>query len=51
VVERLGHIPRPGEQVKVGDATLTVVRADARAVREILITPARPLDSEQARRR
>jgi putative hemolysin len=51
VVERLGHIPRPGEQVKAGEATLTVVRADARAVREILITPARPLDSEQARRR
>ena len=51
VVERLGHIPRPGEQVKAGEATLTVVRADARAVREILITPSRPLDIEQARRR
>ena len=51
VVERLGHIPRPGEQLKAGEATLTVVRADARAVREILITPARPLDAEQARRR
>jgi putative hemolysin len=51
VVERLGHIPRPGEQLKAGEATLTVVRADARAVREILITPLRPLDAEQARRR
>jgi CBS domain containing-hemolysin-like protein len=51
VVERLGHIPRPGEQLKAGEATLTVVRADARAVREILITPVRPLDAEQARRR
>ena len=51
VVERLGHIPRPGEQLKAGEATLTVVRADARAVREILITPARPLHPEQARRR
>jgi putative hemolysin len=51
VVERLGHIPRPGEQLKAGEATLTVVRADARAVREILITPAQPLDAEQARRR
>jgi len=51
VVERLGHIPRPGEQLKAGAATLTVVRADARAVREILITPARPLQAEQARRR
>jgi CBS domain containing-hemolysin-like protein len=51
VVERLGHIPRPGEQLKAGEATLTVVRADARAVREILITPTRPLIAEQARRR
>ncbi len=51
VVERLGHIPRPGEQLKAGEATLTVVRADARAVREILITPAQPLDAERARRR
>ena len=51
VVERLGHIPRPGEQLKAGEATLTVVRADARAVREILITPARPLQAEPARRR
>jgi putative hemolysin len=51
VVERLGHIPRPGEQLKAGEATLTVVRADARAVREILITPVRPLNAEQARRR
>ena len=51
VVERLGHIPRPGEQLKAGEATLTVVRADARAVREILITPLRPLGAEQARRR
>lgn len=51
VVERLGHIPRPGEQLKAGDATLTVVRADARAVREVVITPGRPLSPEQARRR
>jgi len=51
VVERLGHIPRPGEQLKAGEATLTVVRADARAVREILITPLRPLDAEQTHRR
>jgi putative hemolysin len=51
VVERLGHIPRPGEQLKAGEATLTVVRADARAVREILITPTRPLNPEPARRR
>lgn len=51
VVERLGHIPRPGEQLKAGGATLTVVRADSRAVRELIVTPARPLRPEQARRR
>lgn len=51
VVERLGHIPRPGEQLKAGDTTLTVMRADARAVREVLLTPRRPLSTEQARRR
>ena len=27
VVERLGHIPKPGEQLKAGEATITVVRA------------------------
>jgi putative hemolysin len=51
VVERLGHIPRPGEQLKAGEATITVVRADTRAVREVLITPGRPVGMEQARRR
>lgn len=51
VVERLGHIPRPGEQLKAGDATLTVVRADARAVRELVVTPERPLAPEHPRRR
>ncbi len=51
VVERLGHIPRTGEQLKAGDATLTVMRADARAVREILVTLAQPLRPEQMRRR
>lgn len=51
VVERLGHIPKPGEQLKVGDLTATVTRADARAVREVLIRLARPLRSERTRRR
>ncbi|HTW89557.1 MAG TPA: hemolysin family protein [Candidatus Binataceae bacterium] len=51
VVERLGHIPKPGEQLKVGDLTATVTRADARAVRELLIRLARPLRSERSRRR
>ncbi|SRR5579875_526838 len=51
VVERLGHIPKPGEQLKVGDLTITVTRADARAVREVLIRLARPMPSERVRRR
>jgi magnesium and cobalt exporter, CNNM family len=37
VVERLGHIPKPGEQLKSGDLTITVARSDARAVREVVI--------------
>lgn len=37
VVERLGHIPKPGEQVKAGNVTITVVRSDARAVREVVL--------------
>ena len=34
VVERLGHIPKPGEQLSVADVTIRVTRADARAVRD-----------------
>ena len=37
VIERLGHIPKPGEQLKSGDLTITVARSDARAVREVVI--------------
>jgi len=32
VVERLGHIPKPGEKIIEGDSTITVTRSDARAV-------------------
>jgi CBS domain containing-hemolysin-like protein len=51
VVERLGHISKPGEQLKVGDLTITVTRADARAVREVLIRLARPMRPERVRQR
>jgi magnesium and cobalt exporter, CNNM family len=51
VVERLGHIPKPGEQLKVGDLTIMVTRADARAVREVIIRLARPLRPDRTRRR
>ena len=52
VVERLGHIPKPGEQLKAGEVTHhggaqpTLARCA-----KILITPTRPLNPEQTRRR
>jgi CBS domain containing-hemolysin-like protein len=51
VVERLGHIPKPGEQLNSGDVTITVVRSDARAVREVVLHLDRPLRPEIMRRR
>jgi CBS domain containing-hemolysin-like protein len=51
VVERLGHIPKPGEQLKAGDVMITVARSDERAVREVVLHLDRPLLAEQARRR
>ncbi len=51
VVERLGHIPKPGEQVNVGEFTITVTRSDARAVREVVLTLPSQLRAEQLRRR
>jgi CBS domain containing-hemolysin-like protein len=50
VVERLGHIPKPGEQLKAGDLTITVARSDARAVREVIVHLARPLRADHVRR-
>jgi CBS domain containing-hemolysin-like protein len=50
VVERLGHIPKPGEQLKAGDATITVARSDARAVREVVLHLERPLRLEPTQR-
>ncbi|MBF6568158.1 MAG: HlyC/CorC family transporter [Candidatus Binataceae bacterium] len=51
VVERLGHIAKPGEQFKVGDVTITVTRSDARAVREVIIGLDRPLRVDRTRHR
>ncbi len=51
VVERLGHIPKPGEQIKVGNVTITVVRSDARAVREVVLHREGPGDFDELRRR
>ena len=51
VVEQLGHIPKPGEQLSVDDLTIRVTRADARAVRDLLIVLDQPLRPEQLRNR
>jgi putative hemolysin len=51
VVERLGHIPKPGEQLKADDVTISVTRSDARAVREVMLHLGRPLRLEHPRRR
>ena len=50
VVEHLGHIPKPGEQLSVADVTIRVTRSDARAVRDLLLVLDRPLRPEQWRR-
>ena len=51
VVERLGHIPKPGEQLKASDLMITVARSDERAVREVVLHLDRPLLADQALRR
>ena len=51
MVERLGHIPKPGEQLRAGDSLLTVARSDERAVREIVLHLDRPLNLESRRGR
>jgi magnesium and cobalt exporter, CNNM family len=51
VVERLGHIPKPGEQLEMDGLKIAVARSDARAVRELVIHLAQPLRAEAVRRR
>jgi CBS domain containing-hemolysin-like protein len=51
VVERLGHIPKPGEQLSAGSVMITVVRSDARAVREVVLQVDTPLRAEAQPRR
>ncbi|HEV2169839.1 MAG TPA: hemolysin family protein [Candidatus Binatus sp.] len=51
VVERLGHIPKPGEKLTEGELTITVTRSDARAVRELMLTLAHPMRPEMLKRR
>ncbi len=51
VVERLGHIPRPGEKLIEGELTITVTRSDARAVRELMLTLVHPIRPELLKRR
>jgi CBS domain containing-hemolysin-like protein len=51
VVEHLGHIPKPGEKLSVGDLTINVTRSDSRAVRELMVTLANPMRAELMKRR
>jgi len=51
VIERLGHIPKPGEKLIEGELTITVTRSDARAVRELMLTLAHPIRPELLKRR
>ena len=51
VVERLGHIPQPGEQLKVGEVDIAVTRSDARAVRELRVQLNHQIRPEQLRHR
>jgi putative hemolysin len=46
IVERLGHMPKQGEQLRAGHSMLTVVRSDARAVREVVFHADRPFKVE-----
>ena len=51
VLERLGHIPKAGEQLNAGGLTITVTRSDARAVREVMLQLERPLRADVLKRR
>jgi putative hemolysin len=51
VLEHLGHIPQPGEQLKIPGITITVIRSDVRAVRELRLALEQPLRADAARRR
>jgi putative hemolysin len=37
VTENLGRIPKPGEQLKLGEIIIRITRSDARAVREVTL--------------
>ncbi len=51
VLERLGHIPKPGEQLSIHGITITVTRSDQRAVREVTLKLDRQLRAEVLKRR
>jgi len=51
VLERLGHIPKPGEQLNADGVTITVTRSDLRAVREVMLNLDRPLRADVVKRR
>jgi CBS domain containing-hemolysin-like protein len=51
VLERLGHIPKPGEQLNADGLTIAVTRSDQRAVREVTLQLDRPLRADVLKRR
>ena len=51
VLERLGHIPKPGEQLNADGIIITVTRSDLRAVREVMLQLDRPLRADIVKRR
>src|SRR6185295_4290245 len=47
VTHLLGHLPRQGEQVTIGDYVVTVTQADSRRVRQLNFRKAPPAEKEQ----
>lgn len=47
--QRLGHLPKVGETFEVGPYTWTVSLADARRVREVLLSPLESPEEEESR--
>ena len=47
VTHLLGHLPRQGEQVTIGDYTVTVTQADSRRIRQLNFRKSSPPQKEQ----
>ncbi|SRR5579875_315926 len=51
VIQRLGHIPRVGERIRVDGIVIDVVLSDARSVQELMLTLPYPIRPETGGRR